>query len=167
MQQNVQEAESQQKRGTQQSAEAPKTKARAGRLLASARDAVSNAAERVAERIGERQIPKVLDQRERVKGELRAIPQRIQKLANQADLVLELIDDYRSGAYREISWRSLAMAAAALLYSVSPGDVVPDFLPLVGSMDDALVIGLTMRMLRKDLERYCRFKGYAVEEYFD
>jgi len=124
------------------------------------------AAERLGERIGARQIPKVLDRRDRVKRELRAIPERMQKVANQASLVLELIDDYRGGSYRSIPWRSLAVASGALLYSVSPGDVIPDVLPVLGQLDDAIVLAVAMRIIRGDLERYCRFKGYALDKYF-
>lgn len=119
-----------------------------------------------AERVGARKIPRLLDQRERVKRELRAIPERMQKVTNQAALVLELIDDYRDGTYRAISWRSLVVAAAALLYSVSPGDVVPDILPLLGQLDDAFVLAVAMRLIRRDLHRYVTFKGYPTEKYF-
>jgi uncharacterized membrane protein YkvA (DUF1232 family) len=122
--------------------------------------------EKFSERIGERQIPLLLDRRDRVKRELRSIPERMLKLANQASLVLELLDDYRDGTYREIRWRSLAVAAAALLYSVSPSDVVPDFLPVLGQLDDAFVLGLGMHMIRGDLQAYVRFKGYDPAKYF-
>lgn len=147
---------------------AAKSGERGGRMRASGpvRSAFQGLVERVSERIGERQIPKVLDRRDRVKRELQTIPERMQKLTNQASLVLELIDDYRDGSYRAIPWRSLAVAAGALLYSVSPGDVVPDFVPVLGSLDDAFVLGLAMRIIRSDLERYCRFKGYELEKYF-
>jgi len=124
-------------------------------------------AERVSERIGARQIPKLLDRRDRVKRELRSIPERMQKVTNQAGLVLELIDDYRDGSYRSIPWRSLAVAAGALLYSVSPSDVVPDFVPVLGQLDDAVVIALAMYLIRRDLKRYIQFKGYPLDRYFD
>lgn len=124
-------------------------------------------AERVSERIGERQLPKLLDRKDRVKRELHTIPERMQKVTNQAGLVLELLDDYRDGSYRAIPWRSLAVAVAALLYSVSPSDVVPDFLPLLGQLDDAVVLALAMNAIRRDLERYARYKGYPSNKYFD
>jgi uncharacterized membrane protein YkvA (DUF1232 family) len=130
------------------------------------RAALREGAERVSERIGARQIPLLLDRRDRVKRELRSIPERMQKVTNQASLVLELIDDYRDGNYRSIPWRSLAIAAGALLYSVSASDVIPDFVPVLGQLDDAVVIAGAMFLIRKDLQRYVRFKGYAMEKYF-
>jgi uncharacterized membrane protein YkvA (DUF1232 family) len=130
------------------------------------RSLLRDATERVTKHIGVRKLPLLLKQRERVKRELDTIPPRIQKVANQASLVLELLDDYSAGRYRQIAWRSLTIAALALLYTVSPSDVVPDILPVVGSLDDTFVIAVAMRLIRADLERYCKFKGYALEKYF-
>ena len=125
-----------------------------------------NAVESYAAKLGATKIPKLMGQRDRVKRELRGLPDRMQKITNQASLVLELIDDYREGRYRAISWTSLIVAAGALLYSVSPSDVVPDVLPVLGQLDDIFVIGVAMRLIRRDLERYVAFKGYASERYF-
>jgi len=122
--------------------------------------------ERIAKRVG---IPKLLlmmRNRKAISSELRAIPARMQLVTNQARLVLELVDDFRTGAYREVSWVSIALAAACLVYAVSPGDVVPDAVPVLGALDDMVVITLTMRFLQKDLRAYCRHKGYAEGEYF-
>ncbi|MET0283015.1 MAG: DUF1232 domain-containing protein [Polyangiales bacterium] len=124
------------------------------------------AIEGYAAKLGAVKIPKLLSQRERVRKELRQIPDRMQKITNQASLVLEMIDDYWDGKYRAISWTSLVVAAGALLYSVSPGDVVPDVLPVLGQLDDALVVGVAMRLIRRDLQRYIEHKGYAMEKYF-
>jgi uncharacterized membrane protein YkvA (DUF1232 family) len=125
-----------------------------------------DAVEGYAAKLGAVKIPKLLSQRERVRSELRGIPDRMQKITNQASLVLEMIDDYMDGKYRAISWTSMIVATGALLYSVSPTDVVPDVLPLLGQMDDAFVVALAMRLIRRDLERYVAFKGYSVEKYF-
>ena len=122
--------------------------------------------ERLAKRLGTQYVVKVIDQRERVRNELNSVPERMQKLTNQASLVLELVDDFRADRYRKIPWHSIAVAAAALLYSVSPGDVVPDFLPAIGQLDDILVIGLALRVVRKDLRAYLDFKGYDPAKYF-
>jgi uncharacterized membrane protein YkvA (DUF1232 family) len=88
------------------------------------------------------------------------------QVANQSRLVLELIDDFKSGVYREIPWHSIVVIAGAVLYSVSPADVVPDVLPILGMMDDLAIIGLATRIIQKDLRAYCRFKGYDEAAYF-
>jgi uncharacterized membrane protein YkvA (DUF1232 family) len=111
-------------------------------------------------------LSKVVANRARITKELRSIPGRMQKVTNQATLLLELVDDFRDNKYREVSWLSIAIAAGSLLYAVSPGDVVPDFLPGLGQLDDVLVLGIALRFIKNDLKAYCRFKGYEPEKYF-
>lgn len=124
------------------------------------------ALERMSQRFGAKQIASVIARRESVRAELHAIPERLQKVANQAQLVLELVDDFSSGTYRRISWLSMAAGAASLVYAVSPADVVPDVIPFLGTLDDLLVIGLATRILRRDLKAYVAFKGYDEAKYF-
>lgn len=97
---------------------------------------------------------------------LREIPDRMQKLTNQVRLMLDLVDDYWAGRYREVRWYSLALAVAAALYFLSPSDLIPDALPGVGHLDDMLVIALALRLLRRELAAYCRFKQLDPAEYF-
>jgi uncharacterized membrane protein YkvA (DUF1232 family) len=111
-------------------------------------------------------LAKVVAQRSRISKELRGIPSRMQKVTNQAQLVLELVDDFRDDKYRKVSWYTVAIAAASLLYAVSPGDVVPDYIPGLGALDDVLVLGISLRLIKKDLRAYCLFKGYDPEKYF-
>ena len=43
--------------------------------------------------------------------------------------------------------RRRAVAAAAALYLLSPIDLVPDFLPIAGQADDAVIVAITLRWL--------------------
>lgn len=122
--------------------------------------------ERMAERFGRPKLQLLTKQRKAVVAELRRIPDRMQKVTNQARLVMELVDDFRAGAYRDVSWVSIAIAAACLVYSVSPSDVVPDVIPGLGAIDDMVVLTLGMRFLTRDLRAYCKFKGYREADYF-
>lgn len=122
--------------------------------------------ERLAQRVGMRQLKQVIERRFDVLTELRRIPDRMQKVTNQARLVLDLSEDFRSGAYRDISWLSIALATGALVYAVSPGDVVPDVIPGIGQLDDMVVLTIVMHFLEKDLRAYARFKGYVEKDYF-
>ena len=122
--------------------------------------------ERVARRWGSPKLERLFRDRSAILTELRSIPDRMQRVTNQARLVMELADDFRSGRYREISWISVAIAAASLVYAVSPGDVVPDVIPGIGALDDMVVLTLAMRLIEKDLRAYATSKGYRLEEYF-
>ena len=42
----------------------------------------------------------------------------------------------------------------ALLYVLSPLDVIPDFIPLAGFIDDAAVFGFVLAFAKDDLVRY-------------
>jgi uncharacterized membrane protein YkvA (DUF1232 family) len=97
---------------------------------------------------------------------LREIPERMQKLANQVRLLVELVDDYWAGRYREVSWYSLAVATLGALYFLSPNDVVPDFLPFLGQLDDVAVMAIALQFLKRDLRRYCEFRGLDTAAYF-
>jgi uncharacterized membrane protein YkvA (DUF1232 family) len=116
-------------------------------------------------RLGSRYI-ELLARRGRVSESFGDVPQKMHKVANQTSLVLELIDDFRAGTYRDMPWHSVAIASAGLLYTVSPADVVPDFIPLLGALDDMALMAVAIRWIEKDLRAYCRFKGYAESEYF-
>ncbi|HEX6245836.1 MAG TPA: DUF1232 domain-containing protein [Polyangiales bacterium] len=126
----------------------------------------SNWAERIAKRVGIPKLLLMLRNRKAISSELRTIPRKMQLITNQARLVIDLVEDFRSGSYREVSWVSIAVAAACLVYVVSPGDVVPDAIPFLGTLDDMILVTLAMHFLEKDLRAYCRHKGYAESEYF-
>jgi uncharacterized membrane protein YkvA (DUF1232 family) len=94
------------------------------------------------------------------------IPEDMHKVARQTRLVIEFVDDFRSGEYRDMPWWATAVAASAMLYTINPADVIPNFLPIVGTMDDLIVVAVSVRVLQKELKRYCEFNGYDPSENF-
>ena len=50
--------------------------------------------------------------------------------------------------------------AGALAYLVLPTDIIPDFIPGVGFIDDIFVISIVMKSISDEIERY---KAYTVE----
>lgn len=69
-------------------------------------------------------------------------------------LMIEVIKDYISGKYRQIPEYSIIAILGALIYFLSPIDVIPDFIPGVGYIDDAFVIALVMKQIHRDLQNY-------------
>lgn len=104
--------------------------------------------------------------RRRIGAPFQRVPENLHRTANQLSLGLELIDDFRTGRYREISWGAIALLTGAMLYAISPADVLPDALLGLGALDDAVVLAVATRLLRGPLEAYCEFKGYRWSDYF-
>jgi uncharacterized membrane protein YkvA (DUF1232 family) len=102
----------------------------------------------------------------RVSESFRTLPDDAHRRAEQTRLALSLIDDFKDGTYRNVPWATVALLAGALLYVTNPRDLVPEFIPLLGDLDDIALLTLAIRVSHKELRRYCRFKGYREADYF-
>lgn len=58
----------------------------------------------------------------------------------------------------EIEKNTKIVLIIALLYIVSPIDLIPDSIPFIGLLDDILVAGYAIRQTAAELERYRQFK---------
>ena len=76
-------------------------------------------------------------------------------------LLLLLVKDYISGKYRGIPFGSIIAAMAGILYFLSPIDFIPDFLLGFGLIDDVFVIGLVLKQIHSDLQKYEKWKSYT------
>lgn len=119
----------------------------------------------IKERVGKTLMAR-FNARRRLGTPFERVPENLHRTANQLSLGLELIEDFRTGRYREISWGAMALLTGALLYAVSPADVLPDALLGLGALDDAVVLAVATRLLRGQLKAYSDFKGYAWSDYF-
>lgn len=78
--------------------------------------------------------------------------------------VCMLISDYVNGFYREIPTATLVTLTAAVLYIVSPIDLLLDAVPVLGQIDDWAVLGLALKAARNDLNSYKQWKLNEEEE---
>jgi len=69
-------------------------------------------------------------------------------------LLVRLLRAWKNGSYRGLSVRTLAVLVAGLLYVLSPIDLVPDFIPGIGLIDDAAVLMLLLHALAQDLAAF-------------
>ncbi len=51
-------------------------------------------------------------------------------------------------------WKTFIVALLCFIYVLSPVDLLPDVMPLLGITDDATFILLVIAMLQKDLAKY-------------
>jgi uncharacterized membrane protein YkvA (DUF1232 family) len=78
----------------------------------------------------------------------------IGRLWTDLPLFVRLLKAWKQGSYRGLSLRTLASMAAALLYVLSPVDLVPDFIPGIGLIDDMAVLALLLHALAQDLAAF-------------
>ena len=73
-----------------------------------------------------------------------------------ADLqaALRLLLAWTRRSYRKVSAASLVLLVAALLYFVTPVDVIPDALGVLGFVDDLAVIQTAVETVREELEQF-------------
>jgi uncharacterized membrane protein YkvA (DUF1232 family) len=68
--------------------------------------------------------------------------------------MIRLIRAFHRGDYRDISSRNFLTLVAAIIYFVSPFDVIPDWVPVFGHIDDAFVVTLALKSVRGDLDTF-------------
>jgi uncharacterized membrane protein YkvA (DUF1232 family) len=73
-------------------------------------------------------------------------------------LLLELLKAWRKGEYRVIPTSTVLAVIGAIIYFVSPIDIVPDFLAGLGILDDAAVIAFTIKKISIELENFKEWK---------
>ena len=86
------------------------------------------------------------------------------KYFNDLCEILELLRDRVKGTYTETPWRTIAALTGALIYVLSPIDIIFDFIPGIGFLDDAVVIGLAIKLAQPDLEKYRAWKASRKEQ---
>lgn len=74
-----------------------------------------------------------------------------------------LLRAYANGSYRHISAQSLLMIVAAVVYFVSPIDLIPDFILGLGLIDDATVLAWTIRACAADLASFMAWESTQSE----
>jgi uncharacterized membrane protein YkvA (DUF1232 family) len=71
-------------------------------------------------------------------------------------------------AYRDprVPWYAKVFMAAVLGYAVSPIDLIPDFIPVLGYLDDLIIVPLgiylAVKMIPKDVFAECREKARST-----
>lgn len=79
-------------------------------------------------------------------------------LWSQLMACFRLIRAYAKGTYRNISWTSLVMLVAAVVYFVMPIDLVPDFILGLGLLDDAVILGWTIKKFSSDIDAFVEWE---------
>ncbi len=110
-----------------------------------------------AEKISEDDVKKVAEKSDEIEDKFQS-KGPLGRYIQDARLMLGLIADYLRGDYRKILWFTISASTFVLLYAWNPFDLIPDMIPFVGLVDDALVFFIALKLIEKDLFRYKTWK---------
>ncbi len=95
------------------------------------------------------------------KGERNA---RFARVRDDLNLLLGLCAAWWRGEYRALGRQALLSVVAALLYFLAPLDMVPDWLPGAGLLDDLAVLAWVMRTWAAELDAYRAWRAARPAE---
>jgi uncharacterized membrane protein YkvA (DUF1232 family) len=76
--------------------------------------------------------------------------------------MVRVVRDYQRAEYRDIAAAKLLTIIAAIIYFVSPFDVIPDWIPVLGHIDDAFVVTLALKSVRGDLDTFMAWETARI-----
>ena len=86
----------------------------------------------------------------------------IAAVREQLNVVTRLLRAYASGEYRQLPWKTLIRIIAVLIYFVSPIDILPDFLPIIGLTDDIALMLWLFSGINDDLDKFRQWEQTAT-----
>jgi uncharacterized membrane protein YkvA (DUF1232 family) len=86
---------------------------------------------------------------------------RLEQLKQRArELNREVVALFLAARHPRTPWYAKVLLVAIVAYAVSPIDLIPDFLPVIGLLDDLLLlplgIALALKMIPRDVIAECR-----------
>jgi uncharacterized membrane protein YkvA (DUF1232 family) len=92
---------------------------------------------------------------------------KFKQLFDVARTVVRLVRNYVSGSYRQVETSTIVSALGVLLYTLSPVDLVPDFVPLVGFLDDLALLSWFVEKFQGEIRRFREWEQTHANEATD
>jgi uncharacterized membrane protein YkvA (DUF1232 family) len=108
-------------------------------------------------KMDEADVKKAAESAEKLKDKLKD-SKSLSKFFDELMLLTSLIKDYWKGHYRKIPYKAIAAIAFTILYVLNMVDLIPDFIPGLGLLDDATVVGLCLKLVSSDMAKYKDWK---------
>ena len=68
---------------------------------------------------------------------------------------------WAKGDYRKVPLKTIVLAVSAIVYFLNPFDLVHDYLPTVGYLDDATIIMFVVKSIKTDLEEFLVWEKHS------
>ena len=112
-----------------------------------------------ARKITDEDVAKVVNKAEDIKKKF-SLKGPLGRFVEDGQLLLSIVKDYWNGTYRRIPFMAIAAIVFTLLYVLNPWDFLPDFLPVIGQIDDVAVFTICLVLVEQELHTY---KAWKIE----
>jgi len=79
---------------------------------------------------------------------------KITRMAVSLRVMARMIKAFANGKYRDLPLKSLLSLVGGLVYFLMPIDLIPDFIPFTGFLDDFTVIMLISGAFKREIEEF-------------
>ena len=80
------------------------------------------------------------------------------KLNDSIRLFIRIINAYTSKEYTYIPWKTICLIVAGLIYFIYPVDLIPDFIPVSGLIDDIALIAWIYESIQDDIQNFLEWE---------
>lgn len=88
----------------------------------------------------------------------------LNKYSEMGKTMFGMLRDFKNGNYKDVPWLTIAAIVFSMLYIFNPLDLVPDFIPGLGYIDDLAVFTYAIKFIENDLHKYLDWKLASNEE---
>lgn len=80
------------------------------------------------------------------------------KLNDSLRLFIRIINAYTSKQYTYVPWKTICLIVAGLIYFIYPVDLIPDFIPVSGLIDDIALIAWIYESIQDDIDNFLEWE---------
>ena len=80
------------------------------------------------------------------------------KLNDSLRLFIRMINAYTSKEYTYVPWKTICLIVAGLIYFIYPVDLIPDFIPVSGLIDDIALIAWIYESIQDDIDNFLEWE---------
>ena len=75
-------------------------------------------------------------------------------MADRIKVLARMVKAYITGHYKIIPWKSIIIITAVLIYFIMPLDLIADFIPVTGYLDDFSLVLWVFGHLKDDINTF-------------